>query len=94
MPSSPASVVAGPHTRIDPAHGKVDAHSPAALKEAGNDAVRCGDWQRATHMYTLGIDMILSKRGASQRRQQIGTRRTPSRKGCCMCCCRIAHSPT
>ena len=54
-PSSPASVTA----KIDAQHGQVDAQNPSALKDAGNDAVRCGDWQRASHMFTLGIDMIV-----------------------------------
>ena len=55
MPSSPSSVT----SKIDAAHGQVDAQSPLTLKEAGNDAVRTGDFKRATHMFTLGIDMIL-----------------------------------
>ena len=58
MADSPTSVLP---TRIDPAHGKVDAQSPLALKEAGNDAMRMGDFTRATHMYTLGVDMIIGK---------------------------------
>lgn len=37
----------------------MDASTPTALKEAGNDAVRVGDWQRAVHMFTLGIDMCV-----------------------------------
>ena len=56
MVSSPASVI---HSKIDAKHGQVDAHSPSVLKEAGNDAARCGDWTRATHMYTLALDMIV-----------------------------------
>jgi tetratricopeptide (TPR) repeat protein len=48
-------------TPIDAKHGHVAAESPAALKEAGNAALAQGDTARATHMYTLGIDMILGK---------------------------------
>lgn len=59
MPSSPASVIG--HTKIDAKHGQVDASNPAALKEAGNDAVRLGDFQRAAHMYTLALDSIVGK---------------------------------
>ena len=55
MAASPTSVT----SKISSEHGQVDAASPAALKEAGNDAVRNGDWNRACHMFTLGIDMIL-----------------------------------
>lgn len=46
-------------TKISAEHGQVDAHSPLALKEAGNDAVRAGDMQRAVHMFTLGLDLLL-----------------------------------
>ena len=56
--SSPSSVL---HRTIEHEHGQVDAHSPSALKEAGNDAVRAGDWQRALHMYTLGLDLCVGK---------------------------------
>ena len=55
MASSPDSVT----TRISAEHGQVDATSASALKAAGNDAVRAGDWSRACHMYTLSIDMVL-----------------------------------
>lgn len=43
---------------IDPAHGRVAADSPAALKQAGNEALKT-DLARAAHMYTLGIDLCL-----------------------------------
>ena len=43
---------------IDPAHGRVVADSPAALKQAGNEALKT-DLARAAHMYTLGIDLCL-----------------------------------
>jgi TPR repeat protein len=58
MPTSPSSVM---HTKIDANHGQVDAHSPTALKDAGNDAVRAGQWVRACHMYTLAIDGVVGK---------------------------------
>ncbi len=48
-----------PVARIDAAHGHVDAHSPSALKDAGSAALAAGDVARATHMYTLGIDLVL-----------------------------------
>ena len=53
-PRSPASVC----SPIAREHGQVDAHNPSVLKEAGNDAMRSGDWKRGMHMFTLGIDMI------------------------------------
>ena len=46
-------------SKVDAAHGKVDARSPSSLKEAGNLALTKGDVARAVHMYTLGIDMCL-----------------------------------
>ena len=36
---------------IKPEHGHVDAHSPSALKETGNQAVKEGDHARAARMY-------------------------------------------
>ena len=54
VPTSPVSVL----PPISPEHGKC-AGSPEALKQAGNEAVRLGEWQRAAHMFTLAIDMIL-----------------------------------
>tara|TARA_B110001452_G_scaffold106748_1_gene88449 strand:- start:1016 stop:1957 length:942 start_codon:yes stop_codon:yes gene_type:complete len=45
-------------TKIDPAHGSYHAESPAALKDAGNDALKT-DVVRATHLYTLGIDLAV-----------------------------------
>jgi TPR repeat protein len=51
-------------SKIDAAHGHVDAKSPTALKDAGSAALAAGDTVRATHMYTLGIDLAL--RGAAK----------------------------
>lgn len=45
--------------KISAEHGSVAAHSPSALKDAGGEALQAGDVARATHMYTLGIDLIL-----------------------------------
>ena len=45
-------------TKIDPAHGSYHAESPAAFKDAGNAALKT-DVVRATHLYTLGIDMAV-----------------------------------
>jgi hypothetical protein len=39
-------------SKIDAAHGHVDAKSPTALKDAGSAALAAGDMVRATHMYT------------------------------------------
>jgi len=52
------------HTRIDPKHGQVTAESPAALKSAGNEALNAGDNVRASHMYTVGLDLALAGRSA------------------------------
>jgi tetratricopeptide (TPR) repeat protein len=53
-----------PHTRVDPAHGHVVAESPTALKVAGNEALQAGDSVRASHMYTLALDLLLHRRPA------------------------------
>ncbi len=50
------------HTKISAEHGHVVADSPASLKEAGNAALAARDLKRATHMYTLGIDLLLGER--------------------------------
>ena len=46
------------HTPIAPEHGRVDASSPGALKEAAGAAYRAGDVARATHLYTLALDLV------------------------------------
>ena len=63
MTPSPTSVASNLLPSISREHGQVDASTPNALKEAGNDAVRTGDWQRAVHMFTLGIDMFVNTSG-------------------------------
>ena len=41
--------------------GHVTAESPHVLKEEGTKAFNAGDFQRAVHMYTLAIDLILNR---------------------------------
>lgn len=53
------------HTPVDPKHGHVVAESPTALKVAGNEALQAGDSVRASHMYTLALDLLLERRPAS-----------------------------
>ena len=50
-------------TKIDGKHGQIDANSPADLKELGSKALAEGDVNRATHMYTLAIDMAVAQHG-------------------------------
>ena len=45
--------------RIRRGQGSVAAHSPSALKDAGGEALAAGDIVRATHMYTMAIDLVL-----------------------------------
>ena len=42
---------------MKPEDGQVDAHSPAALKDAGSAALKQNDYARAVHMYSLGEHM-------------------------------------
>jgi tetratricopeptide (TPR) repeat protein len=58
----PARQGAGMYTRVDPKHGHVAAESPAALKAAGNEALQAGHSARASHMYTLALDLLLERR--------------------------------
>jgi len=53
-------------TKIDAEQGSVDANSPMSLKEAGNAALEAGDVARATHMYTLGVDMVLGDHATAE----------------------------
>ncbi len=48
-------------SKVDPAHGRVDASSPAALKRAAGQAFKDGDLARAGHLYTLAIDVVLGE---------------------------------
>ena len=60
-PTSPTSVVTEDNiSKINAEHGQ-QLGSPEALKQAGNDAVRAGDFKRASHMFTLAIDMIVAE---------------------------------
>ncbi|EOD36692.1 hypothetical protein EMIHUDRAFT_98124 [Emiliania huxleyi CCMP1516] len=54
---SPCACAAS-HTKIS-GQGSVAAHSPSALKDAGGEALAAGDIVRATHMYTMAIDLVL-----------------------------------
>lgn len=47
-------------SKIDPNHAHVDAQSPLSLKEEGAKAYKMGQMERACHMWTLAMDMLLT----------------------------------
>ena len=49
--------------KIDPQHGKV-IMQPEQLKQAATEAVKSKQYPRATHMYTLAIDLLLNTTAA------------------------------